>query len=71
MSYCYFSTLAHGIETMSQKKCEMEESSENLKEKNELLERERADIKNKINYLLKEMEHEHNIFKSKNDTLLK
>jgi len=56
---------------MSQKKCEMEESSENLKEKNELLERERADIKNKINYLLKEMEHEHNIFKSKNDTLLK
>ncbi|CAH1736377.1 uncharacterized protein LOC114120050 isoform X1 [Aphis gossypii] len=65
------SKLLNEIESMLQKKCELEESSENLKEKIEIMERERADINNKINYFTKEMEREHNSYKSKYDALNK
>jgi len=66
-----FSKLINGIETLSQTKCELEESSENLKERIEILERERAEINNKINNSVKEMEREHNSYKSKSDALNK
>lgn len=56
---------------MSQTKCELEEFSENLKERIEILERERAEINNKINYFVKEMERERNSYKSKYDALNK
>jgi len=56
---------------MSLTKCELEESSENLKEKIEILERERAEINNKINNFVKEMERERNSYKSKYDALNK
>jgi len=56
---------------MSQRKCELEESSVNLKERIETLERERAEINNKISYFAKEMEREHNSCNSKCDTLNK
>jgi len=56
---------------MSQKKSELIESSENLKEKIEIMERERSDINNKTNYYAKEMEREHNSYKSKYDALNK
>lgn len=54
-----------------QEKSELTESSENLKEKVELLERERADINNKINYFVKEMERERMSYNSKCDALHK
>lgn len=63
--------LINEIETMSQTKCELEESSENLKEKIEIMERERAEINNKINYFVKEIEREHISYKSKYDALNK
>jgi len=66
-----FSKLINEIETMSQKKSELVESSENLKERIEIMERERADINNKINYFAKEMEREQNSFKSRYDALNK
>lgn len=69
--FIHFSKLLNEIESMLQKKCELEESSENLKEKIEIMERERADINNKINYFTKEMEREHNSYKSKYDALNK
>lgn len=56
---------------MVQTKSELEESSENLKERIEIMERERADINNKINYFVKEMEREHNSYKSKYNALNK
>ncbi|CAI6361514.1 unnamed protein product [Macrosiphum euphorbiae] len=65
------SKLINGIETLSQTKCELEESSENLKERIEILERERAEINNKINNSVKEMERERNSYKSKSDALNK
>ncbi|KAL5234566.1 hypothetical protein ACI65C_001976 [Semiaphis heraclei] len=65
------SKLINEIETMSQKKSELVESSENLKERIEIMERERADINNKMNYFAKEMEREHNSYKSKYDALNK
>lgn len=54
-----------------QEKSELTESSENLKEKVELIERERADINNKINYFVKEMERERMSYNSKCDALHK
>jgi len=56
---------------MSQTKFELVESSENLKERIEILERERAEINNKINYFVKEMERERNSYNSKYDALNK
>lgn len=70
-NFVYFSNLVHQAEAMSQKTCEMEESCKTLMENIDLLKRAQADIKNKINYSMKEMEQEHNAFKLKCDTLLK
>lgn len=67
----HFRKLIHGLETMLQQKSEVEETSENFKEKIEFVERERADINNKINYFTKEMERERISFKSKYDALQK
>lgn len=54
-----------------QEKSELIESSENLKGKVEFIERERADINNKINYFVKEMERERISYNSKCDALHK
>lgn len=61
--------MIHEIETIGQKKCELDEDSENLKEKIEIIERERADINNKISCFDKEMERERHFYKSKHDAL--
>lgn len=66
-----FRKLTHGLETTLHQKGELEEASENLKEKIEFVERERADINNKINYFVKEMDRERISFKSKYDALQK
>lgn len=71
MKYFYFSKLLNEIETMLQKKSELEENSENLKEKIEFAEREQADINNKINFIGKEMERERNLYRSKFDAIQK
>lgn len=63
--------MIHEIETINQKKSELDEDSENLKEKIEIIERERADINNKISYFNKEIERERNLYKSKYDALHK
>lgn len=59
------------IEVLLQNKIEVDECSEQLKEKVEFMERERADINNKINYLVKEVDREENSFKSKYEALHK
>lgn len=56
---------------MLQNKSELEESSDNLKETIEIIQREKADINNKFNDIVKEMEREQYSFKSKYDALLK
>lgn len=56
---------------MLQSKSEIDESCEHLKEKIEFMERGRADINNQINYLVKEIEREHNSFMSKYEALHK
>lgn len=56
---------------MLQEKNELIESSENLKEKIEFIERDRADIKNKINCIANGMEQERNLYKAKCDVLQK
>jgi kinetochore protein Nuf2 len=63
--------LIHEIENICQKKCELDEDSEHLNEKLEMIERERADTNNKINYCDKEMERERNLYKAKYDALHK
>lgn len=67
----FFSKLNHDIETMLQEKGEVDESSQNLKAQIELTERELADINNKINMLVKEMEQERNTYNSKHNALQK
>lgn len=66
-----FSKLTHDTKKLLQKKEELEESSENLKEKIEFIERERADINNKIHYIMKKIEQEQNLLQSKYDALSK
>ncbi|XP_050442564.1 uncharacterized protein LOC126846807 [Adelges cooleyi] len=61
----------HEIEAMIQEKCDMLEASENLKEKFEIAQHEKADINNKINNISKEMECERNALKLKYDVLQK
>lgn len=71
MFYNNFRKLINGLENTLQQKIDLEEVSENLKEKIEFVERERADINNRINYFLKEMDRERISFKSKYDALQK
>ncbi|XP_050523408.1 uncharacterized protein LOC126895507 [Daktulosphaira vitifoliae] len=59
------------IETMLQEKSESLELSEDLKEKIDFAEHERANINNKITNILKDMEFERNAMKSKYDLLEK
>jgi len=54
---------------MLQEKSELVESSENLKEKIDFIERDQADINNKISCFDNEKERERNSFKSKYDVL--
>jgi len=54
---------------MLQEKSELVESSENLNEKIEFIERDQADINNKINCFANEKERERNLYKSKYDVL--
>lgn len=61
----------HEIELMIQNKCELEESSENLKQKIEIIESERAGINIKINNFVKEMEIKRNTYNSTIDALNK
>jgi len=56
---------------MLQEQGELVESSETLQEKIEFIKRERAEINNKINFLLSEKERERHLFISKYDILHK
>lgn len=66
-----FSKLNHVIETIVQEKGEVDESSQSLKETIEIIERELADINNKINIFVNEMERDRNTFNSKYNALQK
>lgn len=71
INFYHFSKVIHEIETMLQEQGELVESSETLQEKIEFIKRERAEINNKINFLLSEKERERHLFISKYDILHK
>lgn len=56
---------------MVQKYNELKESSDSLKTKREIIERDRTDINNKINNFVNEVEQETNIYNSKFNSLNK